>query len=160
VKPEFLELCTRLTVFPEFGLQTIHAEEGRIVQRQNNMARVEEAMEELARRGIAYMVTLIYGLPGQTLESFRATVDFCLARRVHVVRAYPLNLLRGTDLERDKARWGLVESGDQIPMVIRSNSFDEADWHQMRRIAGALAATEGRHPSSVTELLREQLRAA
>jgi hypothetical protein len=44
-------------------------------------------------------------------------------------------------------------------MVIRSSSFDEADWHQMRRIAGALAATEGRHPNSVAELLHEQLRA-
>jgi radical SAM superfamily enzyme YgiQ (UPF0313 family) len=97
VKPEFLELCTQLKVLSEFGLQTIHAEEGRIVQRQNNIDRVGAAMEDLARRGIAYMVTLIYGLPGQTLESFRATVDFCLARRVHIVRAYPLNLLRGPD---------------------------------------------------------------
>jgi len=160
LKPEFLELCTQLKVYPEFGLQTIHAAEGRIVQRQNNMPRVEAAMEDLAQHGIAYMVTLIYGLPGQTLESFRASVEFCLAKRVHTVRAFPLNLLRGTALEREKERWGLAESDAPIPMVIRSNSFDEADWRQMRRIAEALSATEGCHPGSVAQLLQEQLRAA
>ena len=160
LKPEFLELCTQLRVFPEFGLQTIHAAESRLIQRNNNMVRVEAAMEELARHGIAYMVTLIYGLPGQTLESFQATVDFCLARGVRVVRAFPLNLLRGTELERDKSRWGLVESDEPIPTVIRSNSFDEADWHQMRRIAASLSVTEGQHPDSVARLLHEQLRAA
>ncbi|WP_232293227.1 B12-binding domain-containing radical SAM protein [Stigmatella aurantiaca] len=160
LKPEFLELCTQLNVFPEFGLQTIHTEEGRLVQRQNDMTRVETAMGELARRGIAYMVTLIYGLPGQTLESFHATVEFCLKRGVHVVRAFPLNLLRGTELERDKARWGLVESDDPIPMVIRSNSFDEADWHQMRGLAALLSKTEGHHPASVAQLLHQKLNAA
>jgi radical SAM superfamily enzyme YgiQ (UPF0313 family) len=157
VTPEFLDMCSRLRVQPEFGLQTIHEAEWKPIQRQNNMARVESAMDELAKRRIPYMVTLIYGLPCQTLESFRATVEFCLERRVPIVRAFPLNLLRGTELEQHRARWGLVESNDPIPVVVRSHTFDEADWRQMHRIAQALSDTEGCHPSSLGQLLIGQM---
>lgn len=150
--PEFLDLCQRLNVRLEFGLQTIHEREWRAVARANQMHKVEAGMADLDRRRIPYLVTLIYGLPEQTIETFRATVDFCLGKRVPIVRAFPLNLLRGTELERDRDRWGLVENDDPIPVVIRSNSFDEEQFRAMRGIASALAATEGRHPASINDL--------
>ncbi len=152
VDPAFLDFCGRLDLHPEFGLQTIHEAEWQVIERNNKMDRVEAAMSELARRGVPYMVTLIYGLPDQTLASFRATVSFCLERRVPIIRAFPLNLLRGTELERTRDRWQLVESDDPIPMVVRSTTFDERDWREMRRLADALAATEGRHPPGIAGL--------
>ena len=68
--------------------------------------------------------------------------------------AFPLLLLRGTELDHDRAHWGLqVDRGD-MPMVVVSNSFDRADWNAMARIAEALRLTEGRHPADLRGLLR------
>ena len=136
--PEFLDACEGLDVRLEFGLQSVQRAEMRAVQRVNRLDRVEHGIAELNRRGIAFEVSLIYGLPEQTLESFRANVDYCRERGVPVLRAYPLALLRGTPLERDRARWGFVETDDEIPLVCASNSFDERDWRQMRALAEGL----------------------
>lgn len=135
---EFLEACAALDVRLEFGLQTVQPSEMRAVRRINQLERVERGIEQLHARGIAFEVSLIYGLPTQTLETFRHTVGWCRARGVDRLQAFPLMLLRGTELERSRARWGLVESDDDIPVVVESNSFSRQDWHQMQAIAGGL----------------------
>ena len=99
-------------------------------------------------------MSLIFGLPEQTLGSFLASVRWCLERRVPVIKAFPLMLLRGTPLERTRYRWRLRERGTSMPIVVASSSFDETDWAQMARVSQALAETEGAHPASLEALLR------
>lgn len=152
VSDGFLDACADLDVTLEFGLQTIHPVEAAIIDRRNRMTRVEEVMSRLDRRGVRYLVSLIFGLPEQTLASFGESVDFCLRRRVPVVRAFPLMLLRGTPLARDRARWGLVESDDVIPMVVGARTFGRGEWTEMARLSDALRASEGRHPDTVAAL--------
>jgi radical SAM superfamily enzyme YgiQ (UPF0313 family) len=153
VTEDFLDACGRLNAFPEFGLQTIHEVECRAVNRRNNMDQVEQVILELHQRKMRFKVDLMYGLPEQTLQSFRESVDFCLSRRIPVVRAFPLEVLRGTALERQATRWGLRWDEDAIPKVIESNTFDCRDWAEMNRIAGALRRTEGHHPPSLESLM-------
>ena len=57
------------------------------------MEKVSNVIASLNERGVPYEVSLIYGLPFQTLESFRASVDWCLSRGMPRVRAWPLMLL-------------------------------------------------------------------
>ena len=155
VRPEFLDACTGLSVCLEFGLQTIHDEEATAIGRPNDLRMVTETIVELHRREIPFEVSLIFGLPNQTLRSFRETVDFCLKQRVPTIKAFPLMLLRGTALDRDRVRWGLIESDEPIPAVIQSNSFNRTDWDQMMAIAKALERTEGMHPATLSELAVE-----
>ena len=155
LRPEFLELAQGLHVRLELGLQTANEAESVAIDRRNDIAKVDAALEQLRRRGIAHEVSLIFGLPLQTLASFVASVDWCLQRRVPVIKAFPLMLLRGTKLDRERERWSLEEDGSAMPMVVASSSFDRRDHQWMARIAEALARTEGRHPESVTELLRQ-----
>jgi hypothetical protein len=89
----------------------------------------------------------------QTLESFKESVRWCLERQVPVIKAFPLLLLRGTELERDRDRWGFVEGAGAMPPVIESNSFDKSDWLAMASISEALSSTEGHHPP-MDQLLR------
>lgn len=149
---EFLEACEGLDVRLEFGLQTIHEREARAVARVNALEKVREGIRELQVRHIPFEVSIIFGLPEQTLESFRRTIDFCLRQRVPVLKAFPLMLLRGTALERERTRWGLVENDEPIASVIRSDSFTEQDWMRMSALAEALRRTEGRHPEDVDAL--------
>ena len=152
VNDRFIEQCGGLDVLPEFGLQTIHRDEQTAIDRPNAMRRVDAVLARLGSVEQDYLVTIIYGLPGQTVESFRGTVDHLLRAGVPAIRAFPLVLLRGTDLERRRREWDLDEDDSEIPRVVSSSTFDRADHVHMARIAEALRRTEGRHPQTVTEL--------
>lgn len=149
---EFLDACEGLDVRLEFGLQTIHEREARAVERVNDLGKVCNGIGKLHARRIPFEVSIIFGLPEQTLESFRKTIDFCLRQGVPTLKAFPLMLLRGTALERERARWGLVENDEPIPSVIRSHTFDEREWSRMEELAEALRRTEGRHPDRIEAL--------
>jgi radical SAM superfamily enzyme YgiQ (UPF0313 family) len=152
IKDEFLDKISSLNktaqVVLEFGLQTIHPKEAKVVQRPNNMAKVEKILYETRKRSITTEVSLIFGLPQQTLQSFKASVQFCKDHEVPTIYAYPLMLLRGTPLHDMKHELGLIESTDidlkidraqdGIPHVIASPSFTYADWSEMAKIAESL----------------------
>lgn len=154
VDDAFLDAASALDVCLEFGLQTIHADEGRVIERRNQIDRVNAALAGVRARGISHEVSLIFGLPLQTVQSFEASVAWCLEREVPVIKAFPLLLLRGTALERDRHNWGLGDSGGAMPMVLRSSTFDVEDWREMARLSEALRLTEGRHPKDLRELKR------
>lgn len=153
VDEEFLNAAEKLNITLEFGLQSIHKREYLAAGRPNNMKKVEQVLRNVQFRKIKNEVSLIYGLPEQTLESFQSSVDWCLRMGVSVVKAYPLLLLRGTELERQKEQWSYeVKEGD-FPMVVGSSSFNLSDFEDMEKIANALSNTEHNHPESLQELM-------
>lgn len=152
VTEAFLDAAARLDVCLEFGLQTVHDDEGRAIDRRNHPDKVASALAGVRARGLRHEVSLIFGLPHQTVAAFRESVDWCLRQQVPVLKAFPLLLLRGTPLERDRERWGLKTSDDAMGTVVASESFSTHDWQEMARLSDALRRTEGRHPSSVEEL--------
>lgn len=136
---EFLDALEGLDVTLEFGLQTTVEAEYRAIDRPNHMEKVRSKISELHERQIDFEVSLIYGLPHQTLDSFRSSVDWCLQQQVPRLRAWPLMLLRGTPLHEQRGRYAFRESLDQrIPIVIASDSFSETEHAEMARIALAL----------------------
>ena len=143
-----------LDVRLEFGLQTIHQNEGVAVNRKNNMKRVQENIIKVSDAGIEHEVSVIYGLPEQTLTSFIKTIQWCLFMKIPVIKAFPLMLLRGTDTEKKKQKWGLVESKDSMPVVIKSDTFSHEDWLSMSRISQSLKDTENNHPLLLEDLLK------
>jgi radical SAM superfamily enzyme YgiQ (UPF0313 family) len=166
----FLDAAEGLRVLPEVGVQTIHEPECRAVNRTNRLCLLERAFELLRARGITFMVTLIYGLPGQSLTTFVQSVRWCLDQRVPIVRAFPLMLLPGTALHTRREEWGLATEGHDshkagreslgrasggcsLPLVVESSTFSRDDWSQMERVSSVLQRTEGRHPSTIREVL-------
>jgi radical SAM superfamily enzyme YgiQ (UPF0313 family) len=154
INDDFINIASKLNVCLEFGLQTIHLDEGRAVKRQNNMKIVEKNIEIINLKELDYEITLIYGLPEQTLSSFIETVNWCLERSVPRIKAFPLMLLRGTELSHKKKQWGLKESNDSMKVVTSSDTFDYRDWEQMAKISDALKKTEDNHPFNVYSLLK------
>lgn len=152
VKEEFLNAISELNntaqVTLEFGLQTIHKNEAKIIQRPNNMSKVKQILLETKQRNIATEVSLIFGLPEQTVQSFKESIQFCMDHGVPTIYAYPLMLLRGTPLHAAKDKLQLVESSDlnlsinriqeNIPHVVASPSFSYEDWRSMAEIAETL----------------------
>lgn len=154
ITEEFIQSVNGLDVKLEFGLQTIHAEEGSAVKRRNNMKKVDGVLDLVADAGIEFEVSVIFGLPNQTLESFTQTIGWCIYKGVPTIKAFPLMLLRGTELEERKKEWNLVESTGSMPVVLSSDTYSLEEWKAMAQISQALKLTEARHPSSIDDVLR------
>lgn len=150
----FLDEVQKLDVTLEFGLQSIHKREYLAVGRPNNMAKVEQVLREVQRRNIKNEISLIYGLPEQTLKTFQDSVNWCLGLKISAIKAFPLLLLRGTELERQQEKWAFVVKEGDLPMVVSSSSFSSSDWAEMECIANALNRTECRHPDCLDALMK------
>lgn len=137
----FLDLCSRGNYHLEFGLQTADPTEAENINRRNNLQKIDKVLNELRERNISYEVSLIYGLPGQTIDSFKRSIDFVQSRGCKTIKAFPLMLLRGTELYYEKEKWNIKEEATgefAIPVVTSSNSFRRHDWEQMYDIANNL----------------------
>ena len=154
VTEEFLDKTLALNrtgrVVYEFGLQTIHKAEWRIINRGNNMRKINRALDATRARGIETEATIIFGLPNQTVDSFGETIAFCKGKGVKRIYAFPLMLLRGTPLYERKESLGLIEDsdakiidgisrvGEGISHVVQSPSFTYKEWRIMSRMAADL----------------------
>lgn len=141
---DFLETCARHRdrVTLEFGLQTIHQLEMEIIGRINDLAKVRRAMHLLNGRSIDYEVSVIYGIPGQTVTSFLETIEFILENGCEKIEAYPLRIPKNSKMEKRKRELGVKEGplDFNIFHTKASYSFTEADYWAMTKFSGALRA--------------------
>lgn len=137
----FLGLCTQGNFHLEFGLQTTDPAISRHIERANRMDLVDAAVDQLVARGIPFEVSLIYGLPGQSLDSFARSIEHLHARGCTAIKAWPLMLLPGTKLHAEKEQWGMREEvlGEfRIPVVTESDTFTREEWERMKDMAAGL----------------------
>ena len=145
-----LDLSRTADVVLEFGVQTIHRKEQRLIDRPNNMRRIERWIDQLNSEGVPYELSFMYGLPEQTLDSFQRTLEWaerkCSEHRdgKAIARFFPLMLLRGTRLHDRSHELGLVTCdslqvdisgrvGSNIPHVVASRTFTFEDWLVMNK---------------------------
>lgn len=137
----FLSLVSKTNSHLEFGIQTVIPAEFEAIHRPNNPQHIARLFKELNETGINYEVSLIYGLPEQTVDSFKRSIDFVLANGCTNIAAYPLMLLKGTELFERKDDWQMLEqpTGEfNIPVVTSSTTFDFDEWIEMDEIASGL----------------------
>ncbi|MGF1768629.1 radical SAM protein [Enterovibrio makurazakiensis] len=141
INERLLGLFSKLNTYLEFGLQTANQAESVVINRRNNIKKISSAISMLQEKDVSFEVSLIYGLPTQTLSSFEQSIQFLLERGVTCIKAFPLMLLEGTQLSFDKNLYGIKEGHiDQsgIPHVIESDSFTHEEWISMRELAERL----------------------
>lgn len=92
------------------GVQSFENSILRAIGRRHNAAQVNEAVAHLRQAGISNIsIDLIYGLPGQTVDSWVQTVARAIALEPRHVSAYGLTYEEGTRLWRQRERGEVVE---------------------------------------------------
>ena len=92
------------------GMQSACPEELKCIHRIHTVDQVDGAVEAARRAGFQNLsLDLIYGLPGQTLESWAASLDHALTLKPEHLSCYGLKVEEGTPLA---AR---VEAGEVLP---------------------------------------------
>jgi len=95
----------------------------------------EDLAEWLSSEGLDCYAELIWGAPGETIESFTDGYDR-LSRYVSRIAVYPLLLLPNTDYEEKKQEYGIVSvrgDNDDFQYVLAHNTMTFAQNQQMQR---------------------------
>lgn len=99
------------------GVQSMNDNELHIVNRRHTAAQVVEAINICHRNNIHNIsIDLIFGLPTQTLDSWRRTLDAALALPVTHLSAYNLTTEENTPLERKIAQGVLAEVDEETQL--------------------------------------------
>jgi hypothetical protein len=91
----------------------------------------------LHQAGATYGFDLIYGLPGDTLAGFYASLDFALSLMPNHLDIFPLSVLPGTRLQDTAPDFGLQHLQDIPYTVLASLTFSAADMGAAARTARA-----------------------
>ncbi|UCF35035.1 MAG: radical SAM family heme chaperone HemW [Phycisphaerales bacterium] len=90
------------------GAQSFDAPELEVLERRHGAADVPQAVAALRRAGVGNInLDLIFGIPGQTLESWRSSLDHAIELGVDHLSCYGLTYEPGTELTAQRDR-GLI----------------------------------------------------
>ncbi len=141
----------------EVGVQTFNAEvQQRIARRQNN-ARTEFNLHWLLQHSQAHVhADLIFGLPGETLQSFASGFDRLQALGPHEIQLGLLKRLRGAPIARHTQAHRMVYGAEPPYTVQQTGVLDAATVAQFVRLARYwdLVANSGRFPRTLRLLLQ------
>lgn len=97
------------------GVQSLIDSELQAVGRRHSADDALRAIDALLHGGISNIsVDLIYGLPGQTLDSWKYSVDTLLATGIRHLSAYCLSYEQGTRLYKLREQGRLTEASDEL----------------------------------------------
>jgi hypothetical protein len=138
---KFLKLCheNRDRIKLEFGLQTIHESEMKALNRMNDLDKIQKIITKLNLNRINYLISIIFGIPGQTTDSFDKTIEFIKKNGCEQFVAFPLQIPKNSELSRMKSKYQIEEcqgSSFSLSFVDQSYSFSRADWEDMCSKAG------------------------
>ncbi len=140
----------------EVGIQSFNPEvQKRISRRQDNDKTVAN-LQWLVQQSEAHLHTdLIFGLPGETLESFANGFDRLYALRPHEIQLGLLKRLRGTPIARHTQEYGMVYAVDPPYAVQQTAVVDAPTVQRFIRLARYwdLVANSGRFARTLFVLL-------
>lgn len=141
-RAEFIdrELAKAFTKIPcalQFGLQSSNPEVLKLVHRTLDKKLFTRNIGYLNETGAIFGFDLIYGLPGDTLEGFKKSIDFALNLYPNNLETFCLSVLPGTDLADSADQLGLVYEKNAPYHVLKTDKYSEKDLARAEKISHA-----------------------
>lgn len=114
---EELNKKTYLTV--ELGLQTIHDETSKLINRGHDLKCFEEMVKKLRERNINVVVHIINGLPYETKEMMMSTAKYLSNLDIQGIKIHMLHILKDTALANlyEKERFHVLTREEYVDIV-------------------------------------------
>ncbi len=132
-----INLLAQLSCSVQVGLQSVHPEILRPLQRHINPEQMRQVLHQLNLAGIVFGLDLIYGLPGDNHQGFCRSLDFALEQQPNQVDIFPLAVLPGTDLHQRRNEFGLCARNTPPYLVESSSSYPTEQLEQSQLLAAA-----------------------
>jgi len=132
VRTEFLdaemaELFSHINCSLQIGLQSAIPEVLLNVNRKIDTDKYAEKISLLNSSGVIFGLDLIYGLPGDTIDGFKQSLNYALKLQPNHLDIFPLAVLPGTALYDDADSFNLIYLHDAPYALISSPGFSKAD---------------------------------
>ncbi len=138
VDPGQARLFAALGASLQIGLQTSDPKVAAGVDRSFDKSRFSAKIDLLNQAGAVFGLDLIYGLPGDTLSGYRASLDYALSLYPNTVDLFRLAVLPGTVLFDRSEQQGLQADQD-APYLLRAGpGFPAADLAAAERLSRAV----------------------
>ncbi len=140
----------------EVGIQSFNVDVQQRISRRQDNAQTEANLRWLVQQSPAHLhADLIFGLPGETLESFAAGFDRLHALGPHEIQLGLLKRLRGTPIARHTATYGMVYDPAPPYTVRQTGAVDAPTVQRYARLARywELVANSGRFKGTLALLL-------
>jgi len=113
------EISRATKLWIELGLQSIHEETARWMNRGYDLDVFEKTVWQLNERRIDVIVHVILDLPVETRAQMMETVDYCASLPIHGIKIANLNVLSGTRLydEYIQEPFALMEMDEYISFL-------------------------------------------
>ena len=110
---------TNLTI--ELGLQTIHENTSKLINRCHTLKQFEETYKKLKERNIETIVHIINGLPYETEEMMLETAKYLNNLNIDGIKIHMLNVIKNTPLETlyQKEKFHILTKEEYIDIVIK-----------------------------------------
>ncbi|WBB80238.1 radical SAM protein [Micromonospora sp. WMMD882] len=131
-------LCTHI----EAGLQTVHPETQRVIRRRENVDRLWENTNALLGTGIKVAVNTIYGLPGESLADWLATVDAAYAATRAQITSTCLKVLPNTEIWNQRQTFGYLWDEDDLFRALESDAMSGAEFRRAEALSRVLSAVQ------------------
>lgn len=115
-----LKECNRIKpVWVELGLQTIHEKTAVYIRRGYPLAVYDAAVRRLKQADLEVIVHVILGLPGESWQEMKETVDYVGKSGVDGIKLQLLHVIAGTDLEKEyrEGRFSVMEMSEYVKLV-------------------------------------------
>ena len=119
----------------QIGLQSSSLSVLKKVNRTLDRVDFREKMEMLSRYGVSYGLDLIYGLPGDSLESYKESLNYALSLEPNHLDIFPLAVLPGTVLYDKAEILGLEFRREDPYTVLGSRELSSEDLEEAGKIA-------------------------
>ena len=113
------EIAHRTYLTVELGLQTIHDETARRINRGHSFEEFRKAVMKLDKRGIPVCVHIINGLPFETKEMMVETAKVLSSLPIHSLKIHLLHVVEGTRLAEEWKRgdWETLSLEEYVDIV-------------------------------------------
>lgn len=115
--PDVLDLLEEINrnyfLWIELGLQSSSDKTAELINRCYPTRVYDDAMDALSARGIKTVTHLILGLPGETEQDMRASVEHAIKKSTWGLKLHMLNVVRGSRLATEMPDYVPFESIDQ-----------------------------------------------
>jgi radical SAM superfamily enzyme YgiQ (UPF0313 family) len=120
----------------EVGIQSFNEEVCRLISRRQDTGKLEDNLRFLRERtGVHVHADLIFGLPGEPLESFAAGFDRLVGLKPQEIQVGILKRLRGTPIKRHDDEWQMVYHSHPPYEVLQNKLIDFGTVQKMHRFA-------------------------
>jgi anaerobic magnesium-protoporphyrin IX monomethyl ester cyclase len=113
--------------FLEVGLQTTDSNVLATIERRLKLQKFLDGIGYLKEHGLDFELQLIYGLPGETVRTFRKSLDFAATLDPPRLAVFPLMVLPGTELWRKAEAFQLQAEPDPPYYVMSHFSMPPED---------------------------------